>query len=436
MLNCNFTSCSFAKRTLFALPGYILFFMMLFVPTVYQPIKAVLLALVLTVICLSALIKKKISLHPLILLWILFITSVGLFFILRGLIYGAPGALRVGTVYVLWPLVYMILVAGISNITMLENIIRVLTIAAIAICIYSFSYIFYAIGWLPSYLYIPINLGQAIGFYSGYIEYNLYNISSLIFLVPFFIAALITWPKNIKMPVSRFWLWIGFLLGVSLVFLSGRRALILVTVLSPIITLFFRFFSSHKIKLANRKVVVKTFVTTFILVLVILFFLNYVYGINISVLVDIFFEGFDFQRSPSALARKTQFFALLDGWSQHPLLGAGHGAGVAYKRSIEQPWAYELFYIALLYQTGIIGFIIYISAVIWIFWYSIHIIKSNLFLSFLIIPVLVGMVCFLIANATNPYLGKYDYLWVIFLPAAFINCWLLSPNDIKKQVSH
>jgi hypothetical protein len=44
------------------------------------------------------------------------------------------------------------------------------------------------------------------------------------------------------------------------------------------------------------------------------------------------------------------------------------------------------------------------------------------------LPVLAGMTCFLIANATNPYLGKFDCLWVIFLPIALINYGLLNSN--------
>jgi hypothetical protein len=34
---------------------------------------------------------------------------------------------------------------------------------------------------------------------------------------------------------------------------------------------------------------------------------------------------------------------------------------------------------------------------------------------------LVGFTCFLVGNATNPYLEKYDLMWVIFLPVALIN---------------
>jgi hypothetical protein len=419
-------ACLINKKTLVAMPGFMLFFMMLFMPTTYQPIKAILLGLVLTMICLLAIVKMKIALHPKILLLTLFFTTTGLFFILRGLINAAPGALRVGTVYVLWPLVYMVLVAGISNKTMLKNILRLLVIATVVIEIYSLTYIFYSAGWLPSYFYIPLDLGQAIGFYSGFIEYNLYSISSLVFLVPFLIAALLTWPSNMKLPVSRFWLWISLIIGIALVLLSGRRALMLVSGLAPIFTLIFRHFLPRKIKLANRKVLIQTFIKVFIVALIALFYLNLVHGIKFISLINEFLVGFDFQSDPSAIARKTQFFALLDGWSQYPFLGAGHGAGVAYLRSTKQPWAYELSYVALLYQTGLIGFIIYMSGFVWIFWKGLRVIKSDASLGLQLLPVLVGTSCFLIANATNPYLGKYDNIWVVFLPIAFINYWLLS----------
>lgn len=100
--------------------------------------------------------------------------------------------------------------------------------------------------------------------------------------------------------------------------------------------------------------------------------------------------------------------------------------GLAYIRSVEQPWAYELFYVALLYQTGMLCFIIYMFAIMWIFWYSLRIIKSDVYMGLYLIPILVGVICFLIANATNLYLAKYDYMWIIFLPIDFINYWLLN----------
>jgi len=408
------------------LPGLLLFFMMMFVPTKYQMVKAVLLGITLVFIFGNILINKgKIRLHSTILLWILFYIILGLCWILLGVINTTPGALRVSTIYVLWPLLFTVLISGVSTEKMLSNIIRVLTISLFIIGFYDLSYMLYAYGWLPKFLYIPIDQGQAVGFYSGYVEFRLYNISSLLFLVPFFIAALLVWSDNLDMPISRKWIWISVVLGMLLVFLSGRRALLGVVAISPFITLIFKYFLPRKNSKLNRKKLIQTFVGIIFILFGIYICLHFFYGFNFQSLTKMFLEGFDLQYSGGAIARKTQFFALLEGWSKNPFFGAGHGAGVSYLRSTKQPWSYELYYVALLYQTGLIGFLAYSSGIIWMFWKGIYIIRSGHYLGVQILPVLVGTACFLIGNATNPYLGKFDYMWVIFLPLAFINLWLL-----------
>jgi len=415
------------------LPGFLLFFMMMFVPTKYQMAKAVLLGLTLVFIFGNILINKgKIRLHSTILLWILFYIILGLFWILLGVINNAPGALRVSTVYVLWPLIFTVLISDVSTDNMLSNLTKILIISLIAIGIYDFSYMLYAYGWLAKFLYIPIDQGQAVGFYSGFVEFRLYNISSLLFLVPFCIAALFVWSDDLDMPISRKWLWISVVLGMLLVFLSGRRALLGVVGISPLITLIFRYFLPGKNSKLNRKKLILTFVGIIFILFGIYICLHFLYGFNLQSLTKMFLEGFDFQHSGSAIARKTQFYALLEGWSKYPLFGAGHGAGVSYLRSTKQPWAYELFYVSLLYQTGLIGFLAYSSGIIWMFWKGINMIRSGHFLGIQILPVLVGTACFLVGNATNPYLGKFDYMWVIFLPLAFINYWLLKRKKFDK----
>ena len=159
-----------------AFPGYLLFFIMLFVPTVYQEVKAGLLLLVLGIISIGALRRDHLALHPVVLLWTLFMATVGLAFMLLGLAHGAPGALRMGTVYVLWPLVYSVLLAGTATAEFLRGLCRVLVVATLAIGLYGISYILHAAGWLPDLLYIPLDQGQGIGFYQGYIEINLYSL--------------------------------------------------------------------------------------------------------------------------------------------------------------------------------------------------------------------------------------------------------------------
>jgi O-antigen ligase len=138
--------------------------------------------------------------------------------------------------------------------------------------------------------------------------------------------------------------------------------------------------------------------------------------------------GFDFGDSSnlSASARAEQFYALLHGWMDNPLIGSGHGAAAQGSvRSEEQAWAYELSYLALLFQIGLIGSLIYLSALLWTFIKSIRVVRTIPKSAAMILPPLVGLTCLLIANATNPYLAKFDYLWTIFLPVGILNAYLL-----------
>src|SRR5207253_778558 len=123
-----------------------------------------------------------------------------------------------------------------------------------------------------------------------------------------------------------------------------------------------------------------------------------------------------------ATERRQQSIALSRGWLDRPFWGAGLGASVLGSiRSETRPWSYELYYLSLLYQTGLIGFAAYASGIAWIFWRGIKIIREGGHLGRLMIPMLAGCAGFLIASGTNPYLDRFDGLWVLFLPLAVIN---------------
>ncbi len=145
-------------------------------------------------------------------------------------------------------------------------------------------------------------------------------------------------------------------------------------------------------------------------------------------------EGFQFKSDYSANAGSEQFFALVDGWVNSPIFGAGLGAVAEGSiRSDEMPWAYELYFISVLFQTGLAGFLAYAFGIGWIIFYGLRIIRRDPLLRLYMIPALVGMLCFLIASNTNPYLAKFDYLWVVFLPVAMINYYLLKESSAQQM---
>jgi O-antigen ligase len=125
------------------------------------------------------------------------------------------------------------------------------------------------------------------------------------------------------------------------------------------------------------------------------------------------------------IARKTQFIFLFDGWTKNPFFGLGSGATVELSRNSDQPWSYELYYLALLVQFGILGVFIYLISIIVLIYLAIKIVRKNDNLSTVLIPMVSGMICYLIASGTNPYLGKFDSLYVIFILVYSVNAFLL-----------
>ena len=409
--------------------GCALFFLLLFVPVAYTPVKAVLMLVVLLLVVTESALEGRVRLHASVLAWTLGLATLSAAFMLRGALGDAPGALRVGTVYILWPLVYTVFAAGAARPRVVRALVRTLVVAAIAVPLYVMSYVLWSIGWLPGWLSLPLAQGQALGVYAGFIELNMYSLSSLLFLVPFISACLLTWPAEETLPVRRRWLWIALLAGMAVVLISGRRALLLCVVVGAPLTLMLRAALPADTRRATRRVLAVAIAGAVVIGAAVLLYLQHL-GFTPQALLAMFMEGFDFSGDVSASLRRQQLHALLDGWAASPLLGAGHGAAApGLVRSPEMPWAYELSYVALLFHVGIVGLAAYAAGVLWIVWTGLRLLRTSSSVSPYILPTLVGMLCFLIGNATNPYLEKFDYLWVIFLPVALVNHGLLHRDD-------
>jgi hypothetical protein len=70
--------------------------------------------------------------------------------------------------------------------------------------------------------------------------------------------------------------------------------------------------------------------------------------------------------------------------------------------------------------------LLYGLGVTWIYVQGLRIVRRGTSLAPLMVATLTGTTTFLIANATNPYLEKFDCLWTVFLPLALINASLLN----------
>lgn len=419
-------------------PGYFLFFLMLSFPMVVSllQVKAFLFAILLIFVAVRGLTCFRLDLHPTVVIWTLALASVSLFFGFRGMFLGTPGALKGIQVYFVWPLVYLVLLGGIHSMRTLHALEKTLIFSCAFIFLLGAVYSLSQLNILPEIPYLdslisPDDLSN--GVYDGYAGLAFPGLNSLPFLVPFLMTTVvIRWSQSGGKAVSKLWLSAILILNLALVLVSGRRALQLVTMLSPLLILVLSSFQPMSEKPLLRRSLGRCTVVWVLAVTLLVPLLGPIYSTSFHGIAERFSSGFDFGTNSfddSPDARHQQYFALVRGWLENPLIGSGLGAS-AYgsARSDTMPWAYELYYSLMLFHTGLLGFMAYAAGIIWIYWTGIKIIKRGGITGRSLLPVLVGMSGLLIATVTNPYLARFDGIWVIFLPLAFINHWLLKQD--------
>jgi hypothetical protein len=421
----------------FTLPAYVLVFLMLVFPDVPQLsyIKVFLFGVILVIVGIDVLLTGRSGLHFSVSALTILLSFMSFLFVLEGFYAGTPGAFRSAQIYVVWPILYVIVIAGLRSKRTALGLTGIMVFSTICISIYSVVFMLIQTGILPENRYFDLISFdwrvQAFGLHD-YIAMVFPGMSSLPFLVPFSLAALVTFQRAL---VRSVWLWTAAALSLVCVLISGRRALYLVTLASPLLTLFFLRFQPEVERRLSKKALVRVAALGALILAISLGSLNAVFGVTPSGMVERLSVGFDFSptsEDTGATERRTQYHALLAGWMDNPLLGAGHGApAFGSIRSEESPWNYELHYLAVLYQTGLVGFAAYAAGISWIFWMGVRVIRSGGYLSALMVASLVGMSSILVADATNPYLARYDTMWTIFLPLAIINFWLL--RDARTQ---
>ena len=118
--------------------------------------------------------------------------------------------------------------------------------------------------------------------------------------------------------------------------------------------------------------------------------------------------------SASGDYRPEQRAAIIREWIKRPVFGAGFGAKYSYfwKGEMKNASAAESMYYLRLYQTGIVGFALFWLMAI----YSLKLLKQREDAAWFCIPFEVGLVCFLVVNAFNPYLANMSVLWILYLP--------------------
>ena len=405
------------------------FLLMLIFPTAFQVYRGGFL--ILLFISSLLLIKPKtnnISKSVAVLFLINLISSF-LFFLI-GVFNNGPGAFRTTTVYIFWPFLYFYFIAFGVSFKLIENTKNIILIGGLISSLLILLFICNTIYPISSIITI---LGDFLDFksnflYDGFSQVQSTNLTTVFYTLIFSMSILMM-PKHFRLNINNPLLLTTFILSLIIIIISGRRAFWLVLLLTPFITLLLFYIIGISF---NYKFLFITLIILFLTITIYTF-----YNFNFDVLKSQFETLFDFN-DPNAgvggsnYTRKLQYDELIFAWKQSPLFGKGFGtvAG-SIIRDDNQTWAYELTYLALLFHTGILGIVIYTSSILWIIINSIFIMKRNIDSIIILFPLIVGLISFLLINSSNPYLDKFDFLWVIFLPVIVINYYKVTNKNAK-----
>lgn len=419
---------TFESEAIFRVCIAIFFLMSLVVPTTHQDVRGVFLLFMMLLLFIWYLYRGAIYLSSEIFCIYMIGIILSISMVFYGILMGAPGAVRVASVFILWPAVFIFFMASTRKILVYELMMKTVVVGAFIASCMGILLVFDELFKLGmGILSLFASQGAVVEVYTSSIEYRLYNITTVIYGLPFLIGVLMLDSKlSLFQGRWRFFCFLTLFLCLVCLLISGRRAFMLVAMLAPFIALTICWLGRARTRFARLAL------WSVPLGLVLLLAIAPQLGLDLGAMIGSVGQAFDEQSEVGAATRLDQARILLSYWAERPLLGQGLGASAPeIIRDPEMPWAYELSYVALLFQTGLIGFLIYSLMVMYIYIRGIQLMRRCEVAIAYFVPLLTALTCFLIANATNPYLAKFDYLWTIFFPVGVINVCLLNRKYTK-----
>ena len=316
-------------------------------------------------------------------------------------------------IYLLRPIIYLLICCLIKTDRDLNDITYILVTVAVFTIGLNVLFIAQAYGMIPRIFEIKsvVIIGENM------FTARLQNQGFLCFFVPYIICLYFhksEYIRGLKNVVV-----ITFVIGVLVSLLSGRRVLQIVCLLSLLLNAVKTVISSNN----KRKIIntVMSFTLALLLIFALLFVIGRQFNFNIvEAIANTISAAFN-SRLRTTTIRIEQTEYLISYWKERPFFGWGLSSYVReYSRSStsETPWSYEHFYIALLFQIGIVGVAFLVIIVMLMFKKMLQVVKRNNVYVAEMLAIIEGSIFYFIAGFTNPMITT-SWFWFIFISSYY-----------------
>lgn len=356
---------------------------------------------------------KRFQLHK----YILYFVTFNLLFIVIGALNGANQKAIFDNfkLLVIYPIIANIVLYAFSRFLSLYDFLKISLISMFTVSVFGFLLfigIILNMKFLPEDLLTNLNIINDAS--SGSFRLNFVGLNSLFILFPISLSIFFINNSIFKFKILYYFV---IVFSFFIILLSGRRALAVISLLSPFLLLSYAYVYNI-IKL--RKIILILFLLFSISVCIFTYFYylqSSFTGSEMNLIQRINDEFSD------ESVRVNQLPFLLDYFLHHPW-GSGFGVilpnSEPYIRDSVNKWNFELTYFQLICNTGILGILFYPLFFIFIFkkLHKFLIAKSEI--SIITSSSINGLQLFLLATFSNPYISSFESIFLIFLPLYFI----------------
>lgn len=418
------------NRDYFSINNVTLFIMLLLMAvfsTVFMKLKiAISLGSIFLLVFTKVFSDSRVAVSRVVLIWMIVYLLNNAFSILVAVHYKNPNAMSSINVDIIEPIIFFTLILFVQK-SELDGLLKTLKILTVIVCLYNIMYFLSVNGlpflrsdWFPG---MYVNNG---GFSIGFNKYHSNNITWLIFLVPVAISEYILDKRKRNAFNTAI-----VALGLINVLGSLRSVFIIVIALTPFITIIFAKLSGFGY---NKKEVRLFLIAGGVLLFLAIISSGTIRAILFGMMNKVFLS---FSTTTNVVdsgghIRAEQIIDLLSTWKERPILGWGANANSHNVVRSDVPGAYEMQYFAMLMQKGILGFGIVAALFGWLYKRSIDLIKRNDNYSLRVLSLMVGYTMVLLANATNPYVGSFDRMIIVFIPLYVYR--VLADIEVKNSV--